>query len=177
MTISSSNIGINAIWTEANTGSIGNNVSVSDLFKKSYFEGPGGTNSISYNAWGQYGSTTGADIIYGLSSANTNLNFGAYSGKTYFYDNSSFKCAVRINNASTPIPPPPPPPAPPVPPSANDVMVEVKIYDSTGTYVYMSLMPSQTQPNYNQTFDLSSSGGTPMINYLYWEVLFGTDQG
>lgn len=51
MTLPTTNIGINDIYTEANGGG-STNIKVSDLFKKSYFEGPTGTSTIAFNAWG-----------------------------------------------------------------------------------------------------------------------------
>ena len=173
MAIGTTNIGLNAIITEANPAPTLSNISAGDLFRKSYFEGPNGSNTISYNAWGQYGSSVGADRIYGLSTANSDLNFGAYSGLTYFYDNSSYKSAIRVrNNLQAP------PFPPPTPPSANDVVLELKIYDSTSSYMYMysNVINANAQVGgYDQTFVISQTDD-PMINLCYWVVSVNTDQ-
>ena len=67
MAVPSTNISMQGIATEAGGVSI-TNIYASDLFKKSYFEGPNGSYNISYNAWGQYGNSSGADKIYGLTT-------------------------------------------------------------------------------------------------------------
>ena len=85
MAVSGTNISMSSIWSEANTGSVPT-ISVSDLFKKSYFEGPGGNSNISYNGWGQWGVTTGNDGIYTLNTVNTNNKLSDFAGLTYFYD-------------------------------------------------------------------------------------------
>jgi hypothetical protein len=174
MALPSTNIGINAIYTEANGGG-GTNIAVSDLFKKSYFEGPTGSSTISYNAWGEYGNTLGADRIYGLTTKNTNNNWGDFRGLTYFYDNSSFKVASRIRNN---LQAPPFPPVPPTPPNSNDIVVEVWLYDSTGTYPYIAsgaINANATIGGYDQTFTLSATNN-PIIAIGYWIVRVTTNQ-
>lgn len=175
MAIGTSNIGINAIYNEANVGAgTPANESAGDLFRYSYFEGPNGNNTISYKAWGQYGNTLGSNRIYPLTATSTNLNFGAYSGLMYYYDNSTYTGSVRVQNMKVA-----PPFPPPTPPSANDFVVEVFIYDSTFTYQYMSQtgINANAQPGgYDQTFTLSSPGSTPLISQIYWTVNIGTDQ-
>jgi hypothetical protein len=177
MAVPTSNIGINAIYTEANGGgpSSSSDTKVSDLFKKSYFEGPTGSSTISYNAWGEYGSTSGADRIYGLSSKNTNNSFGDFSGLVYFYDNSTYKVASRIRNS---LQPPPFPPFPPTPANANDIVVEVWLYDSTGTYPYISsgaINANAQTGGYDQTSTVSATNN-PIIAIGYWKVRITTNQ-
>ena len=175
MTIGTTNISVNGIFNEANPGAgTPNDESVGDLFRYSYFEGPNGSNTISYNAWGQQGTTLGADRIYGLTAKNNNLQFSDYSGLTYFYDNSTFTADVRVRN-TTQAPPFPPP----NPPSANDFVVEVKVYDSTGTYFYLfqTINANAQVGGYDQTFTISVAGSSPLIAIAYWEIGIGTDQG
>jgi len=172
MAVPTSDIAISNIYSTANGGSpgSGSNIAVSDLFKKSYFQGPGpiGSGTISYRAWGQYGSTNGADRIYGLSAKNIDNNFSDFSGLTYYYDNSSYKVAANIQNTRQG------PPYPPFPLYDNNVGVEIWLYDSTGTYAYISSGSiTATVPNYNQTFTLSDpTGNSPIIAIGYWVVRF-----
>jgi hypothetical protein len=177
MAVPTSNIGINAIYTEANGGGPGSSsdTKVSDLFKKSYFEGPTGSSTISYNAWGEYGSTSGADRIYGLSAKNTNNSFGDFSGLVYFYDNSTYKVGLRIRNN---LQAPPFPPFPPTPPNSNDIVVEIWLYDSTGTYPYIAsgaINANATPGGYDQTTTQSATSN-PIIAIGYWQVRVTTNQ-
>jgi len=175
MAVPTSNYGISAIYSEANGGPpvSSSNIAVSDLFKKSYFQGPTGTSTISYNAWGQYGSTSGADRIYGLTAKNTNNAWSDFSGLTYYYDNSSYKVAARIRN---PLQPPPFPPPPPF--YDNNIAVEVWLYDSTTTYSYVvsgAINANAMMGGYDQTFTLSTTI-TPIIAIGYWEVRVTTNE-
>lgn len=175
MAVPSSNYGISAIYSEANGGApaANSNIAVSDLFKKSYFQGPTGSNTISYNAWGQYGSTSGADRIYGLTAKNTNNAWVDFSGLTYYYDNSSFKVAARLRNTYQPPPYPPPPPF-----YNNDITYEIWLYDSTFTYSYVvsGSQPAPATPGgFDQTITLSNTS-TPIISIGYWEVRVTTNQ-
>jgi hypothetical protein len=174
MAVPSSNISISNIYSEPNGSSpgSGSDIKVSDLFKKSYFEGPPFGSTISYSAWGQYGSTSGADRIYGLTAKNTNNAFGDFSGLTYWYDNSSYKIAARIRNTKQGPPYPPPPPF-----YDNNVGVEIWVSDSSGTYDYItSGSILATVPNYDQTTTLSTSGSTPIIAIGYWRVRFTVNE-
>jgi len=179
MAVPTSNIGISSIYSEANGGSpgSGSNIKVSDLFKKSYFEGPAplGNNTLSYRAWGQYGNTSGADRIYGLTAKNTNNSWSDFSGKTYYYDNSTYKVGLRIRNS---LQAPPFPPIPPTPPTANDIAVEIWLYDSTGTYGYLASgainAPAQAG-GFDQTTTQSTTSN-PIIAIGYWAVRITTNQ-
>ena len=177
MAVPTSNYGISAIYSEANGGAPGasSNIAVSDLFKKSYFQGPTGTSTISYNAWGEYGSTLGADRIYGLSAKNANNAWSDFSGLTYYYDNSTYKVAARIRNT---LQPPPFPPFPPTPANANDIVVEVWLYDSTTTYPYVAsggINANAQTGGFDQTTTVSTTTPqTPIIAIGYWEVRVST---
>lgn len=174
MPIGATNVSVNTIYNEANPGAgTPANESVGSLFRYSYFEGPNGNNTISYNAWGQQGGSFGADVIYGLTAKSNNLLFSDYQGLSYAYDNSTFIADVRIQNLLQA-----PPFPPPNPPSANDIVVEVYVYDSSFTYTYMQTgaINANAQPGgFDQTFTISNTS-TPMINIIYWEVRVGTDQ-
>ena len=163
MAVPSSNISMTAIYNEPNAGSPPSDLAVSDLFKKSYFEGPNGSFNIGYNAWGIYGSTSGADRIYGLSASNTNNNFNQFAGKVYYFDNSTYANYVDIvNNLPTPVFP--------APPFDNDITVTCKLYDSTGTYVYSQFSQLvSAQGSVSQIFSLTTE---PLIAVGYWEVTF-----
>ena len=163
MAVPSSNISMTAIYNEPNAGSPPSDLAVSDLFKKSYFEGPNGSFDIGYNAWGIYGNTSGANRIYGLSASNTNNNFNQFAGKVYYFDNSTYANYVDIvNNLPTPVFP--------APPFDNDITVTCKLYDSTGTYFYSQFQQLITAGgSVSQIFSLTTE---PMIAVGYWEVTF-----
>ena len=173
MAVPTSNVGISSIYSEANGGSpgSGSDITASDLFKKSYFQGPGpiGSGTISYRAWGEYGSTNGADRIYGLTAGNADNSLGDFIGLTYYYDNSTYKVAARIRNTKQPPPYPPPPPF-----YDNNVTVEVWLYDSTETYSYIvsgAITANAMMGGYDQTFTLSTTIA-PIIAIGYWVVRF-----
>jgi phage baseplate assembly protein gpV len=163
MPVPSSNINMSDIFDEANSGFPPSDLSASDLFKKSYFEGPSGSFNIGFNGWGQYGNTSGADRIYGLSASNTNNNFYQFASLNYFYDNSVYANYVDcVNNLPTPVFP--------APPFDNDITVTCKLYDSTGTYVYSQFSQLITATgSVSQIFSLVTE---PMIAIGYWEVTF-----
>lgn len=164
MAVPSTNISMQGIATEAGGVSI-TNIYASDLFKKSYFEGPNGTYNISYNAWGQYGNSSGADRIYGLTTKNTNNAWSDFSGLTYFYENTTYKCEASANNSM------------PTPSGLdnNDVSIQIELYDSTSTYLYVSNSfncPQGTSPG----SVLTSGTGEPIIARGYWVVIIQTFQ-
>ena len=175
MAVPTSDISMTSIYFEANGGppSSGSDTNAGNLFKRSYFEGPAGNSTISYNAWGEYGSTSGADRIYGLTAKNTNNAWSDFSGLTYYYDNSSYKVAARIRN---PLQPPPFPPPPPF--YDNNIAVEVWLYDSTTTYPYVAsgaINANAMMGGYDQTFTLSTTIA-PIIAIGYWEVRVTTNE-
>lgn len=163
MPVPSSNINLTDIYDEANNSFPPSDLAVSDLFKKSYFQGPSGNSNIGFNAWGQFGATSGADRIYLISASNTNNNFNQFAALNYFFDNTIYANYVDvINNLS-----PPPPPAPPF---DNDINVTCRLYDSTQTYVYSSFTALLTaNGSVSQIFSLTTE---PMIAIGYWEVEF-----
>lgn len=159
---------IGNIYSEANGGPPSGPVGVSTLFKYSYFEGPGNAGTIGYYAWGQYGVTSGADRIYGLSASNTNLSFGAYRGLSYFYDSTTYFIPYTINNTA-------PPPGPP-PPEFNDVNVTITLWDSTMTYFYVTYTTISPASGGAVSGNLQQPS-TPLIYNGYWEVIYNTNPG
>ena len=99
MAVPTSNISMSAIYGEANAGGPPSDLAVSDLFKKSYFEGPAyGVFNVGYNAWGQFGNTSGADRIYQITASNTNNNFNQFAALNYFFDNTTYANYVDVIN-------------------------------------------------------------------------------
>jgi hypothetical protein len=165
MAVPTSNISLTSIYEEANgVGTMGTDVSFATLASCSYFDGPNGSNFISYNAWGQ-GTMTGNNRIYGLTNLSANYSFQNFSGKTYFYDNSTFQVTLNITNNLVSTPPPPFP-------IDNDVNVNVELYDSSFSYQYLAgggiaAAPGTFGPNaISQTND-------PIIFRGYWIVTVG----
>jgi hypothetical protein len=165
MAVSGTNISMTSIWSEANTGSTPNDISVSDLFKKSYFEGPNGSFTIDYNAWGQYGNTSGDDKIYGLITENNENSWGDFSGLTYYYNNSTYLVGLQVNNS--------------LPPPAggynNDYTVYVELWNSPYTYTYVATgaIPVAQGTVYGPS--IISTTSTPIINAGYWRITFISD--
>ncbi len=163
MAVPSSNIGMSNIYGEANFGgSPPSDLAVSDLFLKSYFESNAFGGSLTYNAWGRYGNTSGADRIYGLTASNTNLSFNAFANKVYFYDNSTYANYVDVvNNLVAP--------SPPNPPDENDLTVFCYLWDSSKSYIY-----SQFQGNIfagGSASQIFSNTTEPILARAYWEVI------
>ena len=164
MPVPSSNINITDIYDEANSGTPPSDLAVSDLFKKSYFEGPAyGVFNVGYNAWGQFGNTSGADRIYLITASNTNNNFNQFAALSYFFDNVTYANYVDVVNNLAP----PPFPAPIF---ENDITVYCRLYDSTKTYVYSQFQALIVgNGSASQIFSLTTE---PMIAVGYWEVEF-----
>jgi hypothetical protein len=164
MTIPTTNIALaNNIYGEANGGYPGSGVvSLNDISFYSYFAGPNGTNSISYNAYGR-GEGSGANRILGLNAVANPDDMDDFKGITYFYDNSSFQVTVNVTNNKTNPPPFPPPPV------DNAVNVTVELFDSSLSIQYMTgggmaMAPGSYGPSaISQTND-------PIIFRGYWKV-------
>jgi hypothetical protein len=161
MAVPSTNIKMSDIYSGANTGSVPT-ISVSNLFKKSYFEGPGGSASISYNAWGQYGTTVGADKIYGLTSKNTDNAWSDFSGLTYFYNNSTYLVGLRMDNVLPP----------PGGGHNNDYTVYVELWDSSYTYTYVTTGAILLTQGTTFLKAYISTSTTPIISNGYWRITF-----
>jgi hypothetical protein len=165
MAIPTSDISLTSIYEEANgIGTMGTDVSFATLASCSYFDGPNGNNFISYNAWGQ-GTMVGNNRIYDLTGLPSNYSFQNFSGKTYFYDNSTFQVTLNVtNNKSNP-----------PPPVDNAVNVNIELWDSNFLYQYitgggiaMAMAPGIFNGAISQTDD-------PIIFRGYWKVTIGTN--
>ncbi|MEI6628748.1 MAG: hypothetical protein WCN27_05045 [Alphaproteobacteria bacterium] len=164
MTLPSTNISMQGIAAEAG-GVFITNIYASDLFKKSYFEGPNGSYNITYNAWGQYGNTSGANVIYNVSSKNTDNAWTDFSLKTYFYDNSTYLVGLRMDNTLPP----------PGGGYNNDYTVYVELWDSSYTYTYVTtgaILLSQGTTFPKAYISIST---TPIIASGYWRITFISD--
>ena len=163
MPVPSSNINITDIYDEANSGFPPSDLAVSDLFKKSYFEGPNGSFDISFNGWGQFGNSSGANRSYLITASNTNNNFNQFAALNYFFDNVTYANYVDVVNNLAP-------PSPPAPAFENDITVFCRLYDSTKTYVYSQFTALIVgNGSASQIFSLTTE---PMIAVGYWEVEF-----
>jgi hypothetical protein len=162
MAVPTSNIALTDIYAESNGGYSSGEVSMLSQSFFSYFAGPNGSNSVAFNAWGE-GEGSGLNRIYGLSAKTSNYAFQDFSGKTYFYDNSTFQVTLAVTNNKTNPPPFPPPPV------DNAVNVNVELWDSSFSFQYlagggMAMAPGTYGPSaVSQTND-------PIIFRGYWKV-------
>lgn len=169
------------IYSKANGGTPGSATSFATMSALSYFEGPNGNSTISYNAWGRNGNSSAANRIYNVSAASTNFNFSAFSSgsvsptnvKDYFYDGTEYKCNLTVYNnlpADAPFPPPG---------VFYDVQdVNLTIRDNTDTYSYIN-------GNSGVVISAGNGGGTfgptdlsqftsPIIRSAYWEIVIAS---
>jgi len=165
MAVPTSNIALTDIYAESNGGYSSGEVSMLSQSFFSYFAGPNGSNSVAFNAWGE-GEGSGLNRIYGLSAKTSNYAFQDFSGKTYFYDNSTFQVTLAATNNLAP-----PGGFPPPPPGANDVNINVELWGSGFSYQYISGGGSAAEnggtfgPN-----SISQATGDPIIFRGYWKV-------
>ena len=167
MAVPTSNIALTDIYAESNGGYSSGEVSMLSQSFFSYFAGPNGSNSVAFNAWGE-GEGSGLNRIYGLSAKTSNYAFQDFSGKTYFYDNTTFQVTLLVTNNL------PPPTTPPDPPDLNDVNVSVELWGSGFSYQYLA-GGSGTVSSNGGTFGPNSISQTddPIIFRGYWKVLIG----
>lgn len=172
MAVPSTNVKFSDIYAEANGSYSSGVLSLATMSFFSYFQGPNGSNTISYNAWGQ-GQSSGANRIYNTSAKTTNIQVGDFTGDTYFYDQSAFKCNLTVYNnlpADAPFPPPG---------VFYDVQdVNLTIRDNTDTYSYINGNSGVviSAGNGGGTFgptDLSQST-SPIIRSAYWEIVIAS---
>lgn len=166
MAVPVTNISMSSIYGEANGGYTSGELSLISQSFFSYFAGPNGSNSITYNAWG-VGEGSGGNRIYGLSAKTTDYGMNDYSGLTYFYDNSTFQVTLEVTNSLAPLP------FPPNPPGSNDANVNIELWDSGFSYQY--LLGGGMAPENGGTYGPTSVSQTndPIIFRGYWKVNVG----
>jgi hypothetical protein len=165
MAIPSTNIELaNDIYGEANGGYSSGQVSLNDISFYSYFAGPNGTNSISYNAYGK-GENSGLNRIYGTNAAANPDDMGDFSGVTYFYDNSTYQVTLNVTNNKTNPPPFPPPPV------DNAVNVNVELWGEAFSYQYLAGGGMAMAPGTYGPSAVSQPTGDPIIFRGYWKVI------
>ena len=157
----------NDIYGEANGGYPGSGeVSLNDISFFSFFAGPNGSSSISYNAYGR-GENTGLNRIYDTSivSPHTNVGVADFANVVYFYDNSTYQVTLNVVNTKTN-----PPPAPPAPPVDNAVNVNVELWGNAFSYRYLAGGGmAMALGTYGPTA-VSIPSDDPIIFRGYWKV-------
>ena len=167
MAIPSTNIELaNDIDGEANGGYPGSGaVSLNDISFYSYFAGPNGTNSISYNAYGK-GENSGLNRIYGTNAVSNPDDMDDFKGVTYFYDNSTYQVTLSVTNNKTNPPPFPPPPV------DNAVNVNIELWGQAFSYQYLSGGGMAQAPGSYGPASVSQTND-PIIAIGYWKVTVG----
>lgn len=180
-TINSINEALSELQT-APGGSTFNNQRFNISGRDGWNQGVWGANtSTGYYTWG-YGNGGGggyADAIYGLNpptSGTPPLFLSSWKGLQYCFDGSTFDITVGYDNLLS-IPPFP------TPPSANDVSIDVTIWDSTLNYT----LNAGSSPWFSQSCPAQTgSGGQSQIpgfvpdqyvlpQYVYWSINVITD--
>jgi hypothetical protein len=164
MAIPSTNIELaNDIYAEANGGYPGSGaVSLNDISFYSYFAGPNGSSSISYNAYGK-GENSGLNRIYGTNAVSNPDDMDDFKGVTYFYDNSTYQVTLSVTNNKTNPPPFPPPPV------DNAVNVNIELWGQAFSYQYLSGGGMAQAPGSYGPASVSQTND-PIIAIGYWKV-------
>ena len=162
----STNLGIGDIYSEANGGTPGSATKFGDLARSSYFEGPNGSNSIGYNAWGSYGNSSGANRIFQVAIDST-PNFGLFKNLDYFYGaQPNYDVNLFVDNQFN------------ISPDEDCQNVDIQMYDSNYTYFYLTAN-SGVVPAGNQygpaAFQGLQPSITPLIEVLYWQLTVDMD--
>ena len=154
------------IYYEANSGSPGaTGASLNNVSFYSYFAGPNGSNSISYNAYGR-GENSGLNRIYGTNAVTTSVDMGDFSGVTYFYDNSTYQVTLSATNNL-----PAPGGFPPPPPDQNDVNINVELWGEAFSYQYLAGGGQATSGGGTYGPSSISQTNDPIIFRGYWKVV------
>jgi hypothetical protein len=153
MSIPVMNTGMYLIWMESNPmGGITPPVlSFASISGYDYFQGPNGSNTIGYNAFG-VSSSSGANRIYNMPTKTSGYSFIDYWSITYFYNNSSFKVQEEINNTLT----------------GYDIASTIRLYDSNLTYFYLD--QNDTTPATATNYQTISQTDDPIIFRGYWSI-------
>lgn len=160
----------NGIWTIANPGApTQTNESLRDLLAYDWFHGPNGGNTVNFNGWGTYTGTSGTagdSRIYGLSAngANTNYRMNLLSGLEYYYDGTTYRAILNVNNN---LPPPGPPP-----PTDNTVNVNIYFGNPFGNFSYLA-GGGMVMPMSSQQFNMDNTG-SPLILQGFWYLSVST---
>ena len=164
MTVPTSNVKFSDIWSEANGAYSSGVLTLNSMSFFSYFAGPGGSNSVPDDNWGQ-GEGSGANRIYGTSAKTTNIAVGDFDGLTYYYDNSTFQVTLQVTNNL------PAPTIPPDPPDLNDVNINIELWDSGFSYQY--LVGGGMAPSNGGTYGpiAVSQIDDPIIFRGYWKAV------
>lgn len=171
----SGQISLDDIWIEPNP-SWTSSESFGDIAYDSWAQGPLGSNTNSWNGWGNDGGNSGNDVIYnvgGYLQQNVDpINFANYSNKYYYFDGTNFDIKFSYNNTLTN-----PPPSPPNPPINNDVNVQVDCYDYSNTYSVHSSFNINAPANSSQAATPIPGGVTnsPLVENVYWSIIVNTD--
>ena len=168
MAIPTTNVKFDDIWFEANGSNLvtTNNILAGDLFGYGYFEGPAGSSTIGYYAWG---NSYPNDIIFGITQSN--YTWGQFKGLEYWYDNFGKSIDYTVDNTL------PVPTVPPQRPDENDCTVEIRFFDSTQTYMWLTsggITANASTLVGPVTFSVAGQGGSPLLVYYYWEVKIQT---
>lgn len=166
----------NGIWSIANAASpTATNESLRDLLAYDWFHGPNGGSTVSFNGWGEYTGTSGTagdSRIYGIpvNSGNINYKMSDPAGLEYYYNGTTYKSVMNVNNSLGPGPP-----SPPNPPTNNDVNVNIYFGNYYGNFPYLSGggPVSAFPPPTNATFNLDTAG-SPLINNGFWYLTVST---
>jgi hypothetical protein len=174
-------ISLDDLYQEGNPG-WSSQESFSDITYDSWAQGPLGSNTNTYNGWGNDGSgggtPVGGDVIYNVGGALIKdvdaINFGNYTNKYYYFDGTVFDIKYSWSNPLTN-----PPPVPPNPPVNNDVNVQVVCKDYSMTYnVHNNVSINAPAPSSGGPASIPGSvTNSPVVENVYWEIIVNTIPG
>jgi hypothetical protein len=159
MATPSSPIGFSDIYSEANGTPPVSPTSFKTLASSSYFEGPAGSSTIAFNAWGQARGLNGIWLVQAYGA--TPYNFGGYRNKSYFYDQSQYQSQWYIDNQCNSIP-------------DYDFNWFFSFNDTSLTYNYCSSAGMIMGGNNTGTFD-ATNPTTPLIYGCNWYLQVDTN--
>ena len=160
MAVSGSNITVSNIYSEAN-GSSATDIVFNDVASYSYFDGPNGDNTVSYNGWG-LGTAGGQNRIYQTSFLSTDIPMSDFANLVYFYDQSTYQITLNVNNNLPAATPPTP---------TNDIGVDIYLKSFNGTYQYLMGNSGTINENGGTSgpIDVSTSS-TPIFANAFWFI-------